>query len=179
MDSNGDSKVSIEEHITGIEKKYGVCVVFACESGSRAWGFPSPDSDYDVRCIYVHPPEWYLSIGSLPDTIEAGVSHDEIDLAGWELRKSLGLARNQTPSFGNGCNPQLYIGKRADFVSPCLELSSHVFLASQRLTITSRRRSGASPKSNRHLNQGLRIISMSSVHFSRQYTSKKSGLLRR
>lgn len=45
-----------------LEKEHDVRILFACESGSRAWGFPSQDSDYDVRFIYVHPVEWYLAL---------------------------------------------------------------------------------------------------------------------
>lgn len=48
--------------LTGIEREKQVRVLYACESGSRAWGFPSVDSDYDVRFFYIHPTEWYLSI---------------------------------------------------------------------------------------------------------------------
>lgn len=70
----------------------GIHILYACESGSRAWGFPSPDSDYDVRFIYCHPPEWYLRLDEGPDNLSFPVD-DELDLAGWELRKTLRLLR--------------------------------------------------------------------------------------
>jgi uncharacterized protein len=63
-------------------------ILFACETGSRAWGFPSPDSDYDIRFIYVHPLDWYLSLGHRKDTVELPIS-EELDITGWDLRKSL------------------------------------------------------------------------------------------
>ena len=72
------------------EREFGCRVLFACESGSRAWGFPSPDSDYDIRFIYVHPSEWYLRLNESPDTIDAMLPGD-LDLGGWELRKTLRL----------------------------------------------------------------------------------------
>jgi predicted nucleotidyltransferase len=64
-----------------IEAHEDVRVVYACESGSRAWGFPSQDSDYDVRFIYVRRPEWYLSIDleHRRDTIEHPIS-DQLDV---------------------------------------------------------------------------------------------------
>lgn len=49
------SRTEIMERLAGIETTHGVRVLFACESGSRGWGFASPDSDYDVRFLYVHP----------------------------------------------------------------------------------------------------------------------------
>jgi uncharacterized protein len=65
-------------------------ILYACESGSRAWGFPSPDSDYDVRFIYLRPLEWYLSIDDRPDTIDLPVN-SLLDINGWDLRKALKL----------------------------------------------------------------------------------------
>jgi predicted nucleotidyltransferase len=62
----------------------------AIESGSRAWGFPSPDSDYDVRFLYVRPRRDYLALASVRDVIERPIL-DEIDLNGWDIRKALGL----------------------------------------------------------------------------------------
>ncbi|MBL7952386.1 MAG: nucleotidyltransferase domain-containing protein [Flavobacteriales bacterium] len=78
------------------EEQHQVKVLLAVESGSRAWGFASPDSDWDVRFIYVHKPEWYLSIDSKRDVIEEMLPLD-IDLAGWELRKALKLFRKSNP----------------------------------------------------------------------------------
>lgn len=69
-----------------------ITILYACESGSRAWGFPSLDSDYDVRILYVHPPAWYLSIEERKDTLALPIS-DELDISGWELRKGLQLFR--------------------------------------------------------------------------------------
>lgn len=80
-----------------IEAECGVRVLYACESGSRAWGFASPDSDYDVRFFYVHPRDWYLSIEGHRDVIERMLP-DDLDVAGWDLRKTLGLLRKSNPA---------------------------------------------------------------------------------
>ena len=69
---------------------------YACESGSRAWGFPSADSDYDVRFLYIHPRDWYLSIEDRRDVIERPLV-ENIDLIGWEIRKALRLFRKSNP----------------------------------------------------------------------------------
>jgi len=81
---------AIQQAIADIEAKHDVRVLFAAESGSRAWGFASPDSDYDVRFIYVHRPDWYIGIGEPRDVIEAMLPGD-LDLSGWDLRKTLRL----------------------------------------------------------------------------------------
>lgn len=82
--------------LTEIEARHDVKVLFACESGSRGWGFASPDSDYDVRFIYVHRLPWYLSVEPDRDVIELPIS-DELDVSGWELRKALRLLRRANP----------------------------------------------------------------------------------
>ncbi len=84
--------------LASVESEEAVRVLFAAESGSRAWGFPSRDSDYDVRFIYVHPRAWYLSIDSESrrDVIERPVA-DEIDLSGWDIRKALRLFAKANP----------------------------------------------------------------------------------
>jgi uncharacterized protein len=74
---------------TAIEKQ--VKILYACETGSRAWGFPSPDSDYDVRFIYMHKRDWYLSLGDKKDTIE--FMDGDLDITGWDLRKCLQLLK--------------------------------------------------------------------------------------
>ena len=85
--------------LAALETRADVRVLLAVESGSRAWGFASPDSDYDVRLVYVHPPAWYLSLDEGRDTVEQPVD-DLLDLGGWELRKFLRLLRagNATPA---------------------------------------------------------------------------------
>ena len=72
--------------------EHDVRILFACESGSRAWGFASPDSDYDVRFVYAHKMDWYLSfdVESRRDVIEYPIE-DEIDCSGWDIRKALYL----------------------------------------------------------------------------------------
>lgn len=83
----------IEATLARIEKEFNVKVLFACESGSRGWGFASPDSDYDVRFIYVHHVDWYLTVFPGRDVIELPIN-EVYDVSGWDLRKALGLLRN-------------------------------------------------------------------------------------
>ncbi len=80
----------IQEKTKELENTHAIRILFACESGSRAWGFPSSDSDYDVRFIYVHQKEWYLSIHEGRDVVEMPVNK-ELDISGWDLRKTLRL----------------------------------------------------------------------------------------
>lgn len=78
-------------------RQRGVRVVFACESGSRAWGMESADSDWDVRFVYVRPMTWYLSPWPGRDTIEE--MDGDLDFAGWDLRKAVQLSAKSNPSF--------------------------------------------------------------------------------
>ncbi len=89
----------IADRLDRLEREEDVRVLYACESGSRAWGFPSANSDYDVRFLYVHPRPWYLSIDleRRDDTIDRPVT-EELDLHGWDLRKALGLFRKSNPT---------------------------------------------------------------------------------
>ncbi|WP_063583069.1 nucleotidyltransferase domain-containing protein [Achromobacter ruhlandii] len=80
-----------------IEQRHDVRVLLACESGSRGWGFASPDSDYDVRFLYVHKLDWYLRVAPQRDVIELPID-DELDVSGWELRKALQLLRGSNPT---------------------------------------------------------------------------------
>jgi uncharacterized protein len=85
-------RVEIEIRLAAIEAERGVRVLYACESGSRGWGFASPDSDYDVRFLYVHPLHWYLQVSAGRDVIELPIS-GALDINGWELRKALSLLK--------------------------------------------------------------------------------------
>jgi predicted nucleotidyltransferase len=90
-------RVQVMENLRDIEVRYDVTVLFACESGSRGWGFASPDSDYDVRFIYVNRLPWYLTVTERRDVIEVPISGD-LDINGWDLRKALGLMRESNPT---------------------------------------------------------------------------------
>jgi len=91
-------KQEILARLSHLEQEEGVRILYACESGSRAWGFPSTDSDYDVRFIYLQPQDWYLSIDleKKRAVIERPIN-DQIDLNGWDLRKALWLYRKSNP----------------------------------------------------------------------------------
>ncbi len=91
-------KDEILNRLSQIELDESVKILYACESGSRAWGFPSADSDYDVRFIYVHERNWYLSIDveDKRDVVERPIN-DELDISGWDLRKALKLLRKSNP----------------------------------------------------------------------------------
>jgi uncharacterized protein len=89
-------QTTILSQLRQIEADKGVQIIYACESGSRAWGFPSADSDYDVRFLYLHPVNWYLSISEGRDVIECPISAG-LDINGWDLRKALRLFRKSNP----------------------------------------------------------------------------------
>ncbi len=87
---------SITEKLRQTETNHDVRILFAIESGSRAWGFPSPDSDYDVRFVYAHPPDWYLSLTPGRDVIELPL--DAVyDINGWDIKKALNLLLKPNP----------------------------------------------------------------------------------
>jgi predicted nucleotidyltransferase len=88
----------IVKKLSEISRAEDVHILYACESGSRAWGFSSRDSDFDVRFIYLRKKEWYLSIDldRKPDVIELPIV-DELDINGWDLRKALRLFQKSNP----------------------------------------------------------------------------------
>lgn len=86
----------IEAELARIEQTEAVTVLYACESGSRAWGFASKDSDYDVRFIYLRKTDAYLTIQDKRDVIEKPID-DELDVSGWDLPKALQLLRKSNP----------------------------------------------------------------------------------
>jgi hypothetical protein len=89
-------KEAIQQELLQLEQKHDIKILLAVESGSRAWGFASADSDWDVRYIYIHRLDWYLCIDEQKDSQEEILSND-IDLAGWELKKALRLFRKSNP----------------------------------------------------------------------------------
>jgi predicted nucleotidyltransferase len=80
-----------------IEQTEQIKILLAVESGSRAWGFASPDSDYDVRFIYVRPRNEYLKLNKNRDVIELPIN-DLLDINGWDLDKTLTLLYKSNPT---------------------------------------------------------------------------------
>lgn len=91
-----EARERIMEQLRRIESEEQVKILYACESGSRAWGFPSRDSDYDVRFIYIRPVDWYVSIFDRRDVIERPISC-LLDINGWDMKKALLLFRKSNP----------------------------------------------------------------------------------
>ena len=90
-------KEIIQKKLKEIEKQEHVKIILAIESGSRAWGFESADSDYDVRFIYVREPEMYLRLDAVRDVIEWQL--DEVfDISGWDIKKALQLLYKSNPT---------------------------------------------------------------------------------
>lgn len=83
----------IKNYLKSIEASKDIAILWACETGSRAWGFASTDSDFDIRFIYVHKRDWYLSLSEKKDTIEMMLENNDIDISAWDLKKSLTLLR--------------------------------------------------------------------------------------
>jgi predicted nucleotidyltransferase len=90
-------KETIQQKLKDIEREQGIEILLAVESGSRAWGFPSKDSDFDVRFIYRRKRSWYLQLQKTRDTLEFPIN-DLLDISGWDLDKTLLLLRKTNPS---------------------------------------------------------------------------------
>lgn len=103
-------RIAISEKLREIESKEHVKIIMAVESGSRAWGFESPDSDYDVRFIYVHSKEEYLRLDEVRDVIEWQLD-DVLDINGWDVKKALQLLYKSNPTvFEWRASPIIYRG---------------------------------------------------------------------
>jgi predicted nucleotidyltransferase len=83
-------RTRIQAELDRIESENGVRILLAIESGSRAWGFPSPDSDYDVRFLYLRPRRDYLSVFDRREVIERPLDA-VLDINGWDIKKALRL----------------------------------------------------------------------------------------
>lgn len=114
--------------LSQIEIDHDVSILYACESGSRAWGFASADSDYDVRFIYVHTPNWYLDINleRKRDVIECPIRNN-LDISGWDLRKALGLLRKSNPPLLEWLGSPIIYRESAKAMSELRDLSTQFF----------------------------------------------------
>lgn len=88
---------TIQKKLDEIERKENIKILHCVESGSRAWGFPSPDSDYDVRFIYVREKDFYLRLDKTRDVIEWQLD-DVLDINGWDIQKTLRLLYTSNPT---------------------------------------------------------------------------------
>jgi predicted nucleotidyltransferase len=104
----------IQKKLREIEEKENVKIILAIESGSRAWGFASPDSDYDVRFIYVRKTEDYLKLQEVRDVIEWQLD-DVLDINGWDIRKALKLMYKCNPTVFEWCVSPIVYHKSEEF----------------------------------------------------------------
>ena len=118
------------ERLRQLEVEEGVRILLAVESGSRAWGFPSQDSDYDVRFIYILPTDWYLSyrLENKPDTIERPIV-DDFDCAGWDIRKAMKLFLKSNPPLFEWLDSSLIYLDRFGFAARLSDLRQEFFSA--------------------------------------------------
>ena len=115
----------IIEKLAQIEREEDIKILHAVESGSRAWGFPSPDSDYDVRFIYVRKPEYYLKLEKTRDVIELPIN-DMLDINGWDLNKTLRLLHSSNPTlFEWMSSPIVY--RQTDFIGRLSPIMDNYF----------------------------------------------------
>ncbi|MCR1795765.1 MULTISPECIES: nucleotidyltransferase domain-containing protein [unclassified Leptospira] len=119
-------KNKIENKLVQIENEFDVEVLFAIESGSRAWGFESLDSDYDVRFIYKHSQNWYLNVLPKRDVIEMPIL-DLMDYSGWDLKKSLFLMNKSNPVLFEWLRSPIIYKKNDQFYDLFFALSKQYF----------------------------------------------------
>ncbi len=113
----------IKDYLHQIEIENDIEILLACETGSRAWGFHSPDSDYDVRFIYKHKKDWYLSLSEQKDNIDLMYDDNKIDLSGWDLRKSLMLLYKSNSALFERIYSTIHYMANTEFVDSIKQLS--------------------------------------------------------
>lgn len=122
-----EMNILVPEKLREIEKIENIRILLAVESGSRAWGFASPDSDFDVRFIYKRPKEKYLQLNKQRDVIELPVD-DTWDINGWDLDKTLRLLYKSNPTLYEWINsPVCYC--KTDFSERIIPLMKEYFSA--------------------------------------------------
>jgi uncharacterized protein len=123
-----DVQLEVLRRLKKAEAEHDVKILLAVESGSRAWGFESPNSDYDARFIYVHRPEWYLSVGlkEKKDVIEYPIV-DDFDINGWDIRKALRLFWKSNPAFIEWIQSPIVYQETSSFKSKALAAIADVY----------------------------------------------------
>ena len=113
---------SIQTKLHQIATSEPLHLLLAVESGSRAWGFPSPDSDYDVRAVYIRQPESYLCIDEPKDTFEY-IENQWFDVGGWDIRKALRLLRKSNAVLLEWLRSPMVYAQDDEFVHALAELA--------------------------------------------------------
>ena len=121
-------RTDVLRRLANAEKEHDVRILFAIESGSRAWGFASPNSDYDVRFIYAHEPAWYQAVDleERRDVIEYPII-DDIDINGWDVRKALRLYWKSNPAFVEWIQSPITYREEGGFRSGALSTLSNIY----------------------------------------------------
>ncbi len=114
----------INAEIAELEKAEDIRIIHAVESGSRAWGFESPDSDYDVRFVYVRPVDHYLKLEEARDVIEWKLD-DTWDISGWDLVKALRLLHGSNPTLIEWSNSPIIYRTTPDWAGVHAEIDQH------------------------------------------------------
>lgn len=125
---NTEVKIEIFSRLKSAEIEHDVKIILAVESGSRACGFESPNSDYDARFIYVNKPDWYLSVGleEKRDVIEYPIVND-LDINGWDLRKALRLYWKSNPALMELIQSPIIYSEYTSFKSSVLNIVPDVY----------------------------------------------------
>ena len=107
-----DDHQGVKDVLIRVAKEQGFSVLLAVESGSRAWGFASKNSDYDLRFIYYRPVEWYLSLERKKDHCDMFLP-GKVDLVGWDIQKALRLMAKSNPGLMDWIfSPCVYYSQR-------------------------------------------------------------------
>lgn len=120
------ASAEIGAELAKIEDDHEVKILTAVESGSRAWGFASPDSDFDVRFLYVHTPAHYMTVWDRRDVIEWGTEDPSLDITGWDIRKALRLMARGNASVGEWRRSPLVYQWRFDLTVGLYDLEARV-----------------------------------------------------
>jgi len=85
--------VTIDARLPAIAKAQPYPLLFATVSGAHLYGFPSPDSDWDLRGVHVLPPAEVVGLKEGPDTLTIEEKRDgfELDLVTHDVKKFFGL----------------------------------------------------------------------------------------
>ena len=123
------ARAAVMARLEQAEKEHDVRILFACESGSRGWGFASEDSDFDARFVYARPLDRYLSLEEERDVLELGIEDSEagvLDVNGWDLRKALRLFHASNPVLAEWLDSPIVYVERGSLATRLRELAPRV-----------------------------------------------------